>query len=78
MEMKIIDTVSTGQRIKQMCKEKGLKATDIQKELQLGTVQCVYKWFSEKSNTIPSLDNLVLLSILLDCYIDDMLVLKEV
>lgn len=77
MKMKVIDTMLTSKHIKEMCAEKGLKATDIQRELQLGTVQCVYKWFSETSSTIPSLDNLVLLGSLLDCYIDDMLVTKE-
>ena len=77
MKMKVIDTMLTSKHIKEMCAEKGLKATDIQRELQLGTVQCVYKWFLETSSTIPSLDNLVLLGSLLDCYIDDMLVTKE-
>ena len=78
MKMKVIDAVLTGKRIQKMCRDKGLKVTDIQYALQLGSSQSVYKWFSEKSSSIPSLDHLVMLGILLDCYIDDMLVLKDI
>lgn len=76
--MKVIDAVATGKRIQKMCRDKGLKVTDIQKALQLESSQSIYKWFSEKSSCLPSIDHLVMLGMLLDCYIDDMLVLRDV
>ena len=77
MTMKQIDTVETGRRIHQLCMEKGLRPVDIQEQLCLCSVQSVYKWFSEKSTSLPTLDNCVLLAALLDCRIDDLLVVKE-
>lgn len=78
MKMRVINPVLTGKRIQKMCKEKGLKVSDIQNALQLSSSQSIYKWFSEKSTCIPSIDHLVMLGILLECYIDDMLVLTEI
>ncbi|MCR4611817.1 MAG: helix-turn-helix transcriptional regulator [Lachnospiraceae bacterium] len=78
MKYRVIDPVLTGKKIQQMCRDKGLKVKDIQEALQLESLQSVYKWFSEKSSTIPSIDHLVMLAMLLDCSIEDMLVLKEV
>jgi len=78
MKMKVIDPVLTGKRIQKMCKEKGIKVSDIQNALQLSSSQSIYKWFSEKSTSIPSIDHLVMLGILLECNIDDMLVLTEI
>jgi len=78
MKMKVIDPVLTGKRIQKMCKEKGIKVSDIQNALQLSSSQSIYKWFSEKSTSIPSIDHLVMLGTLLECNIDDMLVLTEI
>lgn len=78
MKMKVIDPILTGKKIQRMCRDKGIKVTDIQDALQLSSTQSIYKWFSEKSTSIPSLDHFVMLGILLDCHIDDLLVLKDV
>ena len=77
MKVRIIDSVKTGKNIQAMCKEKGLSVNDIQLALQLNSPQSVYKWFSEKSSSIPSIDHLVILAGLLDCHIDDLLVINE-
>lgn len=77
-KMKVIDPILTGKRIQSMCQEKGIKVSDIQNALLLSSPQGIYRWFSDKSTSIPSLDHLVMLGIMLDCHIDDMLVLKDV
>lgn len=78
MKIKVIDAIQTGKKIKKMCKEAGLSVKDIKRALMLTTPQSIYKWFSDKSTSIPSLDHLVILASLLDCYIDDLLVLREI
>ena len=78
MKMIMIDTEKTGKKIKEMCLEKGLKVKDVQRELGLKTPQAVYKWFSGKTKTIPSIDNLVMLGILLECHIEEMIDFKEI
>jgi hypothetical protein len=78
MMMRVIDTVETGKKIHRMCSEAGQTVNDIRWELHLDSAQSVYKWFSPKSSTIPSLDHLVVLAELLNCHIDDLLVIKEI
>lgn len=77
MRVKVIDPIETGKNIQLRCKEKGIKVRDIQITLQLNSTQSIYKWFSDKSSSIPSIDHLVILADLLDCSIDDLLVLNE-
>lgn len=78
MTIRVIDTVKTGKKIKKMCAEAGLSINDIRNALMLSTSQSIYKWFSEKSTSIPSLDHLVMLAGLLNCHIDDLLVFRDV
>lgn len=78
MKVRIIDPIKTGKNIQAMCKEKGLSISNIVLALQLNSPQSVYKWFSEKSSSIPSIDHLVILAGLLDCYIDDLLIIDEI
>jgi hypothetical protein len=77
MLLRVIDTAATGRKIHRMCSEAGLTVNDIRRALHLESAQGIYKWFSPKSNTIPSLDHLVVLARMLDCHIDDLLVIKE-
>ena len=67
-----IDVKATGARIKALAGEKGLKATDIQRECGLGTPQTVFKWF--RGATLPSLDNLAIIARLFGVGIDDIVV----
>ena len=77
MKMKVIDPILTGKKIQKMCKDKGISVSDIQDALQLDSPQSVYKWFSDKTTGLPSLDHLVMLGALLDCQVGDLLVLKD-
>ena len=63
----------TGKRIKQLLQDHGYKVKDIQAAMGFETPQVVYKWLSGKS--LPSLDNFVILSRLLNTSIEDILVI---
>ena len=63
----------TGKRIKQLLQDHGYKVKDIQGAMRFETPQVVYKWLSGKS--LPSLDNFVILSRLLNTSIEDILVI---
>ena len=63
----------TGKRIKQLLQDYGYEVKDIQGAMGFETPQVVYKWLSGKS--LPSLDNFVILSRLLNTSIEDILVI---
>ena len=63
----------TGKRIKQLLQDHGYKVKDIQGAMGFETPQVVYKWLSGKS--LPSLDNFVILSSLLNTNIEAILVI---
>ena len=68
-----IQQKETGQQIKRLIKEKGYTVKDIQDIMGFSNPQAIYKWMSGKS--LPSLDNLVILSRLLHIRIEDILVI---
>ena len=74
---KVIDAEATSNRIRALMKEKGLTSRQIQRQLQLDSIQAVYKWTSPRYKSIPSIDNLVKLSQILDCRLEDILVTKD-
>lgn len=75
MEFPVIDFKKTGNRIKQLCRQKKLKPADIKSELRLSCVQTVYKWF--QGENIPSIENFYALSLLLHVSIEELIVLKK-
>jgi transcriptional regulator with XRE-family HTH domain len=66
-----IDKRGTGQRIKGYMLASKLTPKDIQEYLGLGSVQSVYHWLEGKS--LPALDNLFALSVLLGVRVSDLL-----
>ena len=64
------------EKIRELCRSKGVTPQVIRKELQLESVQTVYKWFAGQN--IPSIDNLVALSRLLDVSLDELIVTNDV
>ena len=80
--IKVIDNQATCRNLKKMLDERGISARQVQQELQLESVQAVYKWFRTanggKTSGIPSIDNLVLLAELMDVTLEDILVLRKV
>lgn len=71
-EMVIVDTTATGTNIKAMVKEQKIKIADIQKAMGFGTPQAIYKWF--RGDTVPTIDNMVILADMLNTTIDKIIV----
>jgi transcriptional regulator with XRE-family HTH domain len=70
-----IDLGATGRSIERLIKLRDLTVRDIQKALALTAPQAVYKWLRGKS--LPSVDHLYALSILLQTPVNEMLVVHD-
>jgi len=68
-----ISQQATGDKIKELLKEQGFTVRDIQCAMGFENPQAIYKWLSGKS--LPSLDNLVILSKVLHTSMDEILVI---
>lgn len=68
-----IQQKETGKKIKNLLQDHGYSVRDVQDVMGFENPQAVYKWLSGKS--LPSLDNLVILSKLLHTSIEDILVI---
>ena len=71
----VIDMMRTGQRITELRKMSGLTVRDLQRIFGFTTPQAIYKW--QHGETIPSVDNLVVLSVVFKVPIDEILVLED-
>lgn len=67
-----VDMQATGENIKQLRKQNHYKVFDLATALGLESEQAIYKW--QRGQCLPNADNLVRLSILFGCHIDDILV----
>lgn len=67
-----VDIKGTGARINDLRKQAGMSVRDVQDILGLGSVQAIYKWISGKS--LPTIDNLVALSVVWNVSLDDIIV----
>jgi transcriptional regulator with XRE-family HTH domain len=67
-----INTTATGQNINQLRIAAGLTVKDIQQVFGFGTPQAIYKWIH--GSALPTIDNLVVLAVLLGVGIDDIIV----
>jgi transcriptional regulator with XRE-family HTH domain len=74
--MKTIDVKASGENIKSLVKQHNLKLADIQEVLGFNTPQAIYKWY--RGESMPTIDNLIILSELFNCSIDDIVVIKEI
>ena len=72
----VIDVQETGNKIKENMEKVGMTPKDIQRELGLTVHQSVYHWMHGRN--LPTIDNLVILSRLFGCKIDDLLVVRWV
>lgn len=68
----MIDNKRTGQRIREICKLRGITVKHIQHELHIGAYQSVYAWLEGK--TLPSLDNFYCLSRMLGLPMENLIV----
>ena len=67
----VINKKETGLKLRKIMDEKGFSVKDVQKYLELGSVQSVYHWLNGIS--MPSIDNLYALSELFRMPIDEMI-----
>ena len=63
----------TGLKIKRLLKDNGYSVKDVQNIMGFENPQAVYKWLAGRS--LPSLDNLIILSRILHISIEDILVI---
>ena len=70
--MRRIDTNATGEKIRQLRKEAGLTVATLQQILCFETPQSIYRW--QKGDTVPSVDQLVVLAETFGVRIDDIVV----
>ncbi len=71
----LIDMEATGKKIRGIMDEQKITPGEVQNVCGLASLQAVYKWFSGKS--VPSIDNLGIISNLLNTPIDDLVVFKN-
>lgn len=67
-----INTEATGIHLKAVLSRRGITVAELQSQLGLTAPQAIYKWF--RGESLPSIDNLVVLSHLLELPINDLLV----
>lgn len=72
---KEINVELTGLKIKRLCEERGIGVKDLQQILEFESSQAIYKWFEGRN--IPSTDNLVKLSDVLEVSINELIVLNN-
>ena len=73
-EFPVIDLTETGRNITRLRKAKGLSVRDIQAWYGFEEPQAIYKW--QHGKCLPTVDNLVALSVLLEVPMNEILVLK--
>ena len=59
-----VDMQATGDRIKQLRKEKHMRVFDLANALGLESEQAIYKW--QRGTAMPTLDNLIVLAAVLE------------
>lgn len=69
-----INMAGTGQRISDLRRAAGLSVKDLQDIFGFATPQAIYKW--QHGTAMPTLDNLVVLSVVLGVAIDDIVITK--
>ena len=73
-EMPFVNTVATGQNINRLRTEAGMTVRDMQMVFGFATQQAIYKWI--RGQTMPTIDNLVVLAAMLDVTIDEIVVVE--
>lgn len=67
-----VDMAGTGKRITALRKDRNLTVKDLQNLLGFNTPQAIFKW--QRGDSLPSLDNLVILADLFEVTISDIVV----
>ena len=70
-----IDMIQTGINISRLRKENGITIKRIQEAMGFNTPQAVYKW--QRGESMPSLDNMLVLSQLLNTSVAEIIALEK-
>ena len=70
-----IDMINTGQRIVRLRKAAGMSVKDLQMIFGFSTPQAIYKW--QQGVAMPTIDNLIVLSVIFGVAIDDIIVIEK-
>ena len=76
MNYPVINPVKTGCNIKRIAKEKGFSADNIREMLGISDRSNIYKWF--RGEVLPSVDNLLAMSILFGITINELIVADHI
>jgi len=70
-----VDLAATGKNIEKLRKEAGYTVKELQNIFGFGTPQAIYKW--QHGTALPTVDNLVLLSVIFKVSIDEILIIEN-
>ena len=70
-----IDMVMTGQNIKNLRKKSGITVAALQQVFGFSSPQAIFKW--QRGDSLPTVDNLVILAALFKVTVDDILVVNN-
>lgn len=76
MVIPTVNMAKTGANIVRLRKQAGLTVRDMQKVFGFNSPQSIYKW--QKGVALPTVDNLIILEVLLQVSIDEILVVDHV
>lgn len=72
MQLPVVNMRRTGEKISALREARGLTVRQLQRLLGFATPQAIYKW--QHGETLPTIDNLVALSAILEVPISEILV----
>ena len=72
--MPTIDMVATGNNISRLREQAGMSVKDLQIIFGFATPQAIYKW--QNGISMPTVDNLIVLSVILNVKVEDIVVLN--
>ena len=73
--MPTIDMVATGNNISRLREQAGMSVRDLQTIFGFATPQAIYKW--QNGISMPTVDNLIVLSVVLNVTVEDIVVLNR-
>lgn len=71
-----IDMIETGKNINRLRKTAGMTVQDIQDIFGFHTPQAIYKWL--RGDSLPTIDNLVILASIFNVRIDQIIMLETI
>ena len=71
VEYPVIDLHSTGARINELRRERGITVDELRVYLGMNNPNSIYKWF--RGEVLPTLENMYALSVILEVPIDEII-----